>query len=383
MTRNTVAAAARRSTRRSLLGTGIAAGALASCGPWYIARAQSSSGSLSILNWDDELPSPVIPEFERATGIKVVSTPFSQPSEQIGRLQATKGEGFDLCQPTHDRSGQFLDLGLLAPFEENRLEIDAVLPALLSASRESWTWDGKLHFVPHCWGAEAISWRNDQTRIKPDQLSYGTLWSEEYKGKVQGRPQSLLVGIGLWLDAAGALPSNRLLDALKDEGEMKKIYDVLLQEAVARKGWIKQFWTSSANAKSGFAINGVVIGQTADEPAVSLKKAGNPISFQAPREGAIGWFDGWSLTKAAKNVEQAYAFLKFLHSKEASAKVAAGSGYNPVVKGADELLPAKTRSILHDAYPGDAIDRIWWRPSEPRWFAELAKSYADKFKAAS
>jgi spermidine/putrescine transport system substrate-binding protein len=36
----------------------------------------------------------VIPDFEKATGIKVNSTPFSQNEEQINKLQATGGDGF-------------------------------------------------------------------------------------------------------------------------------------------------------------------------------------------------------------------------------------------------------------------------------------------------
>ena len=58
----------------------------------------------------------------------------------------------------------------------------------------------------------------------------------------------------------------------------------------------------------------------------------------APKEGAIAWVDGLSLIKAAKNIDQAYAFLNFLMTPEFSANVAEGSGYNPVIKGADALL---------------------------------------------
>ena len=376
------ALAVKRFTRRTFVKSGLAAGALASTGPWYTAEAQSTSGTLSILNWDDELPNPVIPDFEKATGIKVNSTPFSQNEEQINKLQATKGQGFDLCQPTHDRAPQFQDIGVLAPFDETKLAIDSVIPSLVQASRTNWTWDGKLYHVPHCWGTEAIAWRNDQTKIAPGELSYGTLWKDEYKGKVQGRPHSLLLGMGLWLDGDGKLPSARMLTAFKNDTEMKKIYDVLLKEAIARKPWIKQFWDSADNTKSGFATNGCVIGQTWDGPAISMKKAGQPITFMAPKEGAIGWIDGWAITKAAKNVDQAYAFLKFLHSAQASAKVAEGSGYNPAAKGADALLSDKAKAVFAEAYPGDSIAKIWWRPVEPSWFADLRTQYAEKFKAA-
>ncbi len=375
--------AARELSRRMFIGSAAAAAGAAAMGPWIVANAQSSSGTLNVLVWDDELPNPVVPDFEKKTGIKVNQTPFSQNEEQINKLQATRGQGFDLCQPTHDRATQFQELDVLLALDEKKLSVDGILPSLLSASRTSWTWGGKLFHVPHCWGTEAVAWRNDLTKIAPGDLSYGTMWNDEYRGKAQGRPHSILLGLGLWMDGNGKLPSNRMLDAYKNEDSMKKIYDVLLKEAVSRKPWIKQFWDSADNTKSGFTSNGVVIGQTWDGPAISLKKAGQPITFMAPKEGAIGWVDGWAMTKAAKNVEQAYEWLKYVHSAEGSAKVAEGSGYNPVAKGADALLSDKAKAIVLEAYPGNAIERLWWRPVEPTWFAELRTQYAEKFKASA
>ena len=104
--------------RRTML-KAVVGGAVAAVGPWYVKDALSSSGTLNLLHWDDELPDPVIPDFEKKTGIKVNKTPFSQNEEQINKLQATGGEGFDLCQPTRDRSPQFKDLALLQPFDTN------------------------------------------------------------------------------------------------------------------------------------------------------------------------------------------------------------------------------------------------------------------------
>ncbi len=376
-------AAAKDFTRRTVVKGAVAAGAIASVGPWYVRDALSSSGELNLLNWSDELPEPVIPNFTKKTGIKVNSTPFSQNEEQINKLQATEGEGFDLCQPTRDRAPQFKDLGLMAPFDMKKMKnAGAVMPSMMEAAKSVWEWDGGLHWVPHCWGSEAISWRTDKTKLEYATLSYGSLWEEQYKGKVQGRPHSLLLGIGLWMDHTGKLPSNRMMDAFKDEDSMKKIYDVLLKEAIARKPWIKQFWDSADNTKSGLLENGVVIGQTWDGPVLSLKKEGKPVSYMAPQEGAIAWIDGWAMPAKAKNIDQIYAWLEYLQSPEASAAVAEGSGYNPVVTGADALLSPTAKKNFQEAYPGDALTKLWHRPPEPSWFAELRTQYAEKFKAA-
>jgi spermidine/putrescine transport system substrate-binding protein len=374
--------AARRFTRRTVLKGAAGAGAVASIGPWYVKDALSSSGTLNLIHWDDELPDPVIPDFEKKTGIKINSTPFSQNEEQINKLQATGGEGFDLCQPTHDRSPQFKDLAILQPLDPNKMDLDNILPSMLATSAKNWTWDGKLYHTPHIWGSEAISWRTDLTKLDYKTLSYGSLWEDQYKGKVQGRPHSLLLGIGLWMDATGKLPSNRMVDAYKDEATMKKIYDQLLKFAIEKKPWIKQFWDSADNTKSGLLENGVVIGQTWDGPALSLKKQGKPVSYMAPQEGAIAWLDGWSMPIGAKNKEQAYEWLRYVHDKEVSAKAADGSGYNPICKGSDAFLSAEAKKNFLEAYPGDALEKLWSRVPEPTWFAELRTQYAEKFKAA-
>jgi spermidine/putrescine transport system substrate-binding protein len=88
------------------------------------------------------------------------------------------------------------------------------------------------------------------------------------------------------------------------------------------------------------------------------------------------------MPKSAKNVEQAYEWLKFCHSPEGSAMVAEGSGYNPVAKGADALLSPVAKKNFSEAYPGDALTKLWPRPAEPSWFADLRNQYAEKFKAA-
>ncbi|MCS0494572.1 extracellular solute-binding protein [Ancylobacter sp. MQZ15Z-1] len=374
--------AARAFNRRTFLKGALGAGTAAIGAPYIVRNAFASSGELSLLTWSDEVPNPVIPEFTKKTGIKVRTTPFSQNEEQINKLQATDGEGFDLCMPSFSRAPEFRELEVFAPFDTNKLKLDAIIPTMLAGSTSLWTWDGKLYHVPHCWGTEAISWRTDLTDLKYDSLSFGTLWAPEYKGKLQGRPHSLLLGIGLWWDASGKLPTDRMRDSYKDEETARKIYDPITKFAVENKAQIKQFWDSADNTKSGFLENGCVIGQTWDGPILSLKKQGKPVGFMAPQEGAITWIDGWAMTKGATNIDQAYEFLNFVHTPEVAAMVADGSGYNPVVKGADAFLSEASKKNFAEAYPGDALDKLWLRPPDTSWYTQLRNEYAEKFKAA-
>jgi spermidine/putrescine transport system substrate-binding protein len=46
------------------------------------------------------------------------------------------------------------------------------------------------------------------------------------------------------------------------------------------------------------------------------------------------------------------------------------------------LLSATARKNFAEAYPEDALSRLWNRLPEPSWFADLRTQYGEKFKAA-
>ena len=125
-----------------------------------------------------------------------------------------------------------------------------------------------------------------------------------------------------------------------------------------------------------------MIGQTLDGPVYDLRSEGKPVSFMAPREGAIAWTEGWTLTAAAKNVDQAYEFLNFLMTPETGALVAETSGYNPAVAGAVALVPDPAKTTFLEAYPADALEKLWFRRPEPAWVKSLRVQYAEKLRAA-
>ena len=53
-----------------------------------------------------------------------------------------------------------------------------------------------------------------------------------------------------------------------------------------------------------------------------------------------------------------------------------------IVKGADALLSAQAKKLFQEAYPEDALTKLWNRPPESSWLGDLKLEYAEKFKAA-
>ena len=192
----------------------------------------------------------------------------------------------------------------------------------------------------------------------------------------------MFIGTGLYLDAIGQVPSNRMYDTYETEEKMRKVYDQIFEFLIKHKKNIKMFWNNAQDHQLAFLQNGCVIGQTWDGPIMTLKKEGKPVSYMAPKEGAMTWVDSVCIVKNAENVEQAYAFINWAYTPEAGAVMAKSTGYNSVVDGAADLLDDATKKAFAEAYPDDALANLWWYPNEPTWFVPARTEYRDKFQAA-
>ena len=349
-------------------------------GPFYVKQAFSSSGRVNVFIWDGYFPKPFLESFSKETGIEVRMTRLNSNETLLNKLKSTKGRGFDVVTPTLNRALQWKDLGLLQPWDLKKIAVDRIDPRQFKVGQQQWTWDDGLHFLPHIWGTEALGYRTDLYRTEYGKLSFGSLWDPELKGKVMGRPHSLMAGIGRLLEARGELPP--FIEAYKDEDNMRKHWDVITRFAIDHKPWIKQFWNSADEIRSGFTVNGVILGQTWDGPVIELKNKAKPVNYMAPIEGAFAWLDGFALPVGAKNTDEAYALINACYKPKWAGMQASMSGYNSVVKGVHKYLSLPARRAFQDAYPEDAVDKLWWWPGEAPWYAALRAGYRDRFVAS-
>ncbi len=363
---------------------GVAVGVTASVGPWFIKNARSSSGELRLFTWPDYSKPEVIAGFEKATGIKVKLTNYSSNQECMNKLRAARAKGFDIAQPSLTEIPLHMDFDLYREIDMKKVtHFNNVEKSFQEGSgKQGGIVRGKRVGLPYDWGTEACAWNTDQLNFKYGELSYNTMWEPQFAGKVTCRPHSVFIGAGLYLDSIGKVPSNRMLDTYKSEEQMRKIYDEIFKFLVERKKNIKMFWNNAQDHQVAFLQNGCIIGQTWDGPMLTLKKEGKPVSFMAPKEGAMTWVDSMAIVKNAKNIEQAYAFINWAYTAEAGAIMAKSTGYNSVVKGVSELLDDATKKGFAEAYPEDALDNLWWYVAEPSWFVPARTEYRDKFQAA-
>ncbi|MCR4269485.1 extracellular solute-binding protein [Nitratireductor sp. ZSWI3] len=350
----------------------------------FISRsyAQGSSGSVNIFAWAGYINDEMLAAFEKATGIKAKYTPYGTNDELLNQLRANNGGGFDIIWPTVDRVPNYVEFELVQPIDEAKVDVDKCLPSAWKNSENlGAVIDGKRYQVPTDWGTEAISFDKDQAPLEYGTASYGDIWKPEMKGKATVRGHSGLVGLGLWLEAEGKLPMP-MADAFTSEENMVKIYDVIVAEAIARKANIAQFWSNENEAQGAFRVNGCAIGQTWDSTAAALAKEGLPVSFIAPKEGALAWMEGVAIPKGAENLDQAYAFINWFLTPEAGAMYTNATSINSTAVGAADLTSDDAKAFFAAAYPDDALDKLWWWPIQESWFVAKRNEYQDRFLSA-
>ena len=370
--------------RRTVLKGGAALGLGAVVAPAIISKsALASSGEVNFMGWAgyDDLKAKVFPAFEKATGIKVNFTEYPSQDDMFAQAKLAMQTGaIDVAEPTVDRVAGWASNGLVQGWDQKKVSLDAYLPGLADgAAGEAATINGQRMIVPSVWGTEAITYNTKDVQPAGGIPSLGDLFDPKYKGKVCVRAHSSLAAMGRYLDATGKLPMP-WLESYKNEANMKKLWDIAFAEAVKVKSNIAQFWSGENDAQAGFRTNGAVIGLTWDSTGFNLRKEG--YKYIAPKEGAFAWNQGFVLLKNSKNVEQAHAFAKWVSSAEGAAAWATAFSANPVGKGSVEKLDKDVADFYSASFPGDALKKLWWWPTQEAWFVKLRGEYADKWKAA-
>lgn len=381
--------AAKDFTRRTLLTTALGAGAAAALGPWIARRPLAASGEVNVFAWGDYVGAfndgGIIKAFEDKSGITVNLSTYGSNDELLNKLRTSGGEGFDVVFPAVTDVPNFHPQNLLMPLDESRIETGNIIPSVFRNSvRLGATYRGERYAMPFDWGTESITYDTRAHDLAPSDLSYGTLWADEGMAKrVALRQKSCFIGLALYLDATGEVPSDRARDLYKTEADARRVFDACLAYAVKRKGNIGAYWNNATEATTAFTDAGCTVGQTWDTTGIRLHKEVDPRwRYGMAKEGGITWLDSMAMPAKAANVEQGYAFINHLLTPESGGRFAEITGYNSAVRGHEAFLSEASRAAYRMAYPPEALDNLWWWQPVTPWFTAMQGEYAEKLTNA-
>lgn len=336
--------------------------------------ALASSGSVKVLAWQDYIQPNIAEKFEADTGIKLELTTFGSNDEAESTIRANGGKGFDLVFPSITNSASYVDdngdsFFAAVPADVN---VDAIIPSFLRDSAAlGGVHNGDQILLPFDWGTEGITLNRGALNVADADLSYGDLFRDGTEGKAAFRQKSVIMGIGLYLDATGEVPSNRMLDVYKSEEDARRVWTAVAQWIIERKDHFGAFWNNATEATAAFKDAGCVIGQTWDTTGLLLNREDSNFVYRAPKEGIITWLDSFGMLKQAENPEQAVAFMNFMLTPEVGGMFANNTGYNSAVSGAADFASEDFKKQFNEVYTADVLGNMWWWQADTPFFAPV------------
>lgn len=260
-------------------------------------------GELHLLVWEGYADTLFARPFERACGVEVRASYMGSSDDLVARLQAGGTDSLDLISPSSDAATAILDAGLAQPLDLARIPSYGELSdgfRRLSAARRN----GAVYGVPLAFGPNPLIY--DSVRVSPVPESWGVLWEPGYRGKV-----SLQDDIATLYMAAQYL-------GLDDPADPARLYNLTDEELARVKAKLLELgpggfklWTSAGELVGAFRSGEVALGEGWPLMTHQLRQAGFPAAETIPLEGTTAWADHWMLTRGARNLDAAYAWLEY------------------------------------------------------------------------
>ncbi|MGB5871802.1 MAG: extracellular solute-binding protein [Albidovulum sp.] len=341
--------------------------------------ALASSGSVKVFAWGDYVQPNILEAFENETGIKMELTTFGSNDEAESTVRANGGKGFDVVFPSITNSTNYVDDSGESFFAPVPAEVN-VGNVIGSFVRDSASlggmFKGEQILLPFDWGTEGMTYNKAQMPIE-GQVSYGDLWSDAAKGKAAFRQKSVIMGTGLYLDATGEVPSNRMLDVYKSEEDARRVWGDITKWMLERKDNFGAFWNNATEATAAFNEAGSIIGQTWDTTGLLLNRENPDFLYRAPKEGIITWLDSFGILKLAENPEQAVAFMNFMLKPETGGMFADNTGYNSAVVGSADFASDEFKAQFNEVYTDDVLGNMWWWQADTPFFAPVRNEFVE------
>ena len=260
-----------------------------------IAGTGLAQGVVNVFNWEDYINEDVLEMFEAETGIKVNMMNFTTNEDMLVKVRNSP-QSFDVVFPSDYAIERMISEDLLAELDQNNIPNLMFLdPNLLDPLYDP----GNLHSVPYMWGTVGILYNT--TMVADPITSWGALFDTQYQKSVimLDSPRD---SIGLALKYLGYSMNTR------NPLELYEAKDLLIKQK--NDGIVKAYQVDEIKDKMAAGEAAMAVTWSGDaQYAIELNE---DLAYIVPEEGSNIWVDGMVIPKAAKNKDNAEAFINFL-----------------------------------------------------------------------
>jgi spermidine/putrescine transport system substrate-binding protein len=295
----------------------------------------SKQETLVLYTWVDYVPSSVVADFERDTGIKVVYATFDTNEQMLASFEQ-KTDQYDVILCSDYIIQQMTNTGgLLAELDRERI----ATYGNLDPSYQSQYFDpDDKYSIPYAFSSAILVY--DSARVDVPVTSYADLWDERFKDSLV-----LLDGdrniLGMTLMVMG--------ESINETDP--EILEEMRQELLKLKPNVVEF---NANTPHDALIRGdATAGYMFASQYMAAKAAVPTVEFAFPEEGLASNLDCFVLSAEAPNMDNAYTFLNYILDGEVSAKMSAEINYTNCNTAAKEFLPQEFLDNLSINIPSE------------------------------
>ena len=266
-------------------------------------------GSLQVFDWagygngdyyPKEEKANLWADYQKATG----DTPkfFLFQDDDTGFTKVASGTTYDIVHPCHYRFQDYVDLGVMQPWDPSLMPNYAQLYPTLE---QGGLINDQQYFITEDWGFIAPLYRAD--KVTPSEMSFNLLFDENYSGKI-----SWINTLEMLVIAAYVNGVDNPWDMTDDELSQMKDY------LISKKGLVKFMWDVSYDLFTAFKRDEVWIGYAWPDAYAYAKGAGLDVEYMEPKEGRIVWSCGFGLFADTENYHHAHAYVDSWSSKKAA-----------------------------------------------------------------
>lgn len=299
--------------------------------------AMADDKIVNVYAWTGEIPSQLVDQFEKETGITVNFATYGNNEIMYTKIKASKNSGYDVIMPSSYFVDRMYKQGMLEPLDKSKLpNFKHINPTLTNPTYDP----NNQYSVPFIWGTTGIF--VNRKYINPNSVTgWSSFWDARFANQLMLLDDSREV-FSMALLTLGYSANDTNPDHIKAAFEKLK---TLMSN-------VKVFSTETVvsiiideDATVGMAWNGDVYKASKDNPDVQ---------YLYPKDGFVIWVDNFSIPKNAPHKDAAYAFINFMTRPDIAKSAALVTNFATANLTAEKALPAAVRNNP-SIYPSDAI----------------------------
>lgn len=257
---------------------------------------------VNVYNWGEYIDTEVLRQFEDETGITVVYDTFVTNEDMYVKMKNDSSQ-FDVVIPSDYMIDRMIKEDMVQPLDASKI------PNREKVNTEFFsdmTFDADgTYSVPYMWGTLGIVY--DKTKVSPAPTSWDVLWDPQYEGRIV-MMDSVRDTLGIALVRLGYSMNAR------DEAQLEEAKNTLIEQKPLVYAYrLDETKDMMVQSESDLAV------MYSGDAYVALSGNEN-LEYVVPEEGSNLWIDGMVITKDAKNVDNAHAFINFMTRPDIAAK---------------------------------------------------------------